>query len=119
MDLVSVSLSPFSLLEESPYEGVYNIGLVLLQPVAGPRDNIETEMIPNVQTASLCHFLLQECIPLSPQQQHWRPDVVVVQGERAVNRDKRGKKKKIRYCVRTFFRREIHHLSTKKLSQNE
>ena len=87
-DLVSVRFSPFSLLEESPYEGVYDIRLVLLQPVAGPGNNVETEMVPNVQAASLCHLLLQERIPLSPEQQHRRPDMVVAQGQGAEDRVK-------------------------------
>ena len=68
VDLVPVAFTALSLLEERPYEGVYDVRLVLLQPVAGPRNNVETEMIPDVKAASLRHLLLQECIPLSPQQ---------------------------------------------------
>lgn len=78
MGLVPVAFTSLSLLQEGPYEGVHNIGLVLLQPVAGPRNDVEAEMIPDVEAASLGHLLLQERIPLSPQQQHRRPDVTVV-----------------------------------------
>lgn len=71
VDLVPVAFTSLSLLEEGPYEGVHNIRLVLLQPMTGPRNNVETEMIPDVEATCLCHFLLQEGIPLTPQQQHW------------------------------------------------
>lgn len=81
--LVPVAFASLSLLQEGPYEGVDNVGLVLLQPVAGPGYDIETEVISDVEAARLGHLLLQECVPLSPQQQHRRPDVLVAQRERA------------------------------------
>ncbi len=86
MDLVPVAFASLSLLEEGPYEGVHNIRLVLLQPVAGPRNDVETEMIPDVEAACLGHFLLQEGVPFTPQQQHRRPDVILAQGEGAKER---------------------------------
>lgn len=79
--LVPVAFASLALLEEGPYEGVHNVGLVLLQPVAGPGDDVETEVIPDVDAARLGHLLLQEGVPLAPQQQHRGPDVVVAQGE--------------------------------------
>lgn len=79
LTLVPVALTSFSLLEEGPYEGVYNVRLVLLQPVAGPRNNVETEMIPDVEAAGLCHLLLQEGVSLAPQQQDWRSNMVLAQ----------------------------------------
>lgn len=88
-DLVPVAFASLSLLQEGPYEGVDNVRLVLLQPVAGPRDDVETEMIPDVESACLGHFLLQEGIPLTPQQQHWRPDMILAQGEGAERRKKK------------------------------
>lgn len=88
-DLVPVAFASLSLLQEGPYEGVDNVRLVLLQPVAGPRDDVETEMIPDVEPACLGHFLLQEGIPLTPQQQHWRPDMILAQGEGAERRKKK------------------------------
>lgn len=86
-DLVPVAFMTLSLLEEGPYEGVDNVRLVLLQPVAGPRNDVETEMVPDVEAARLGHFLLQEGVTLSPQQQHWRPDVILAQGEGATVRE--------------------------------
>lgn len=83
VDLVPVAFTSLPLLEEGPYEGVHNVRLVLLQPVAGPGDDVETEMIPDVEAACLGHFLLQEGVPLTPQQQHRRPDVILVQGKGA------------------------------------
>ena len=77
MDLVPVAFATLALLEKGPYEGVHNVRLVLLQPVTGPRDDVEAEMIPDVEAACLGHLLLQEGIPLAPQQQHRRPDMVV------------------------------------------
>lgn len=91
--LVPVSFAPLSLLQEGPYEGVHNVGLVLLQPVAGPRDDVETEVVPDVQAAGLRHLLLQEGVPFSPQQQHRRPDMFMAQGEGAGNR---GRKKEVK-----------------------
>lgn len=88
LTLVPVALTSFSLLEEGPYEGVYNVRLVLLQPVTGPRNNVETEMIPDVETAGLSHLLLQEGVSLAPQQQDWRSDVVLAQGQGAVKKNK-------------------------------
>lgn len=82
--LVPVAFTCLTLLEEGPYEGVDDVGLVLLQPVAGSRDDVETEMIPDVEAAGLGHLLLQEGVPLPPQQQHRRPDVVMAQGQGAV-----------------------------------
>lgn len=82
--LVPVALTSFSLLEEGPYEGVYNVGLVLLQPMTGSRNNVETEMIPDVETAGLSHLLLQEGVSLTPQQQDWRSDMVLAQGQGAM-----------------------------------
>lgn len=87
MDLVPVAFASLSLLEEGPYEGVHNIRLVLLQPVAGPGDDVETEVIPDVEAACFGHFLLQEGVPLAPQQQHRRPDVILAQGQGANERE--------------------------------
>lgn len=84
MDLVPVAFTSLSFFEEGPNEGVHNVRLVLLQPVAGPRNDVETEMIPDVQAAGLGHFLLQEGVALAPQQQHRRPDVILAQGEGAM-----------------------------------
>lgn len=84
-----VTFAPLSFLQECPYEGVHDVGLVLLQPVAGLRNDVETEVIPNVETAGFGHLLLQERVPFPPQQQHWRPNVSVAQGEGA--RDRNGK----------------------------
>lgn len=81
--LVPVAFASLSLLQEGPYEGVDNVGLVLLQPVAGSRNDVETEVVPDVEAARFGHLLLQERIPLPPQQQHRRPDVFLVQGEGA------------------------------------
>lgn len=83
VDLVPVAFASLSFLQEGPYEGVHNIRLVLLQPVTGPRYDVETEMIPDVEAACLGHFLLEEGISLPPQQQHRRPDMVLAQGEGA------------------------------------
>lgn len=83
LTLVPVALTSFSLLEEGPYEGVYNVRLVLLQPVTGPRNYVETEMIPDVESACLGHLLLQEGVSLAPQQQDWRSDVVLAQRQGA------------------------------------
>lgn len=83
MGLVPVAFASLSLLEEGPYEGVYNVRLVLLQPVARPGDDVQAEVVPDVQAACLGHFLLQEGVPLPPQQQHRRPDVVLAQREGA------------------------------------
>lgn len=83
LTLVPVALTSFSLLEEGPYEGVYNVRLVLLQPVTGPRNDVETEMIPDVKSACLGHLLLQEGVSLTPQQQDWRSDVVLAQRQGA------------------------------------
>lgn len=88
LPLVPVALTSFSLLEEGPYEGVYNVRLVLLQPMTGPRNNVETEMIPDVETAGLSHLLLQEGVSLAPQQQDWRPDMVLAQGQGAMKINK-------------------------------
>lgn len=99
VDLVPVAFASLSLLEEGPYEGVDNIGLVLLQPVAGPRNDVETEMIPDVEAACLGHFLLQEGVPLAPQQQHWGPDVILAQGEGANEREE----KKTHLCYMSTF----------------
>lgn len=88
-DLIPVAFASLSLFQEGPYEGVDNVRLVLLQPVAGPRDDVETEVIPDVESACLGHFLLQEGIPLTPQQQHWRPDMILAQGEGAERRKKK------------------------------
>lgn len=92
MDLVPVAFTSLSLLEEGPYEGVHNVRLVLLQPMAGPGDDVEAEMITDVEPARFGHFLLQEGVPLAPQQEHRRPDVILAQGKGASNRE--GKKKK-------------------------
>lgn len=90
MGLAPMAFPPLSFLEEGPYEGVDNIRLVLLQPVAGPGYDVETEMVPDVESASLRHLLLQESIPLPPQQQHWRPDVIVTKREGADNGEVQG-----------------------------
>lgn len=89
LTLVPVALTSFSLLEEGPYEGVYNVRLVLLQPVTGPRNNVETEMIPDVEAACLGHLLLQEGVSLAPQQQDWRSDVIRAQGQGAKKTNKK------------------------------
>lgn len=81
--LVPVAFASLSLLEEGPYEGVHNVRLVLLQPVTGSGDDVQTEVIPDVQAACFGHFLLQEGVSLAPQQQHRRPDVVLAQGKGA------------------------------------
>lgn len=86
VDLVPVAFASLPLLEEGPYEGVHDVRLVLLQPVTGSRDDVETEMIPDIEAACLRHFLLQEGVTLPPQQQHRRPDVVLAQGEGAEER---------------------------------
>lgn len=83
LQLVPVAFASLSLLQEGPYESVDDVGLVLLQPVARSRNDIETEVVPDVETAGLGHFLLQEGVALAPEQQHGRPDVVVAQGEGA------------------------------------
>lgn len=85
--LVPVAFTSLSLLKEGPYEGVHDIRLVLLQPVTGPRNDVEAEMVPDVEAAGLSHFLLQKRVPLTPQQQHRRPDVVLAQGEGAMDRE--------------------------------
>lgn len=97
LTLVPVALACFSLLEEGPYEGVYNVRLVLLQPVTGPGNNVETEMISDVETASLSHLLLQEGISLAPQQQDWRSDVILTEGQGATKTNKR------KYCIQNCF----------------
>lgn len=84
--LVPVALASLSLLEEGPYQGVYNVRLVLLQPVARPGDDIEAEVVADVEAAGLGHLLLQEGIPLPPQQQHRRPDVVLAQRQGAAGK---------------------------------
>lgn len=81
LTLVPVALTSFSLLEEGPYKGVDDVRLVLLQPVTGPRNNVETEMIPDVEAASLGHLLFQEGVSFTPQQQDWRSDVILAQGQ--------------------------------------
>ncbi len=91
MDLVPVAFASLPLLEEGPYEGVHNVRLVLLQPVTGSGDDVQTEVIPDVEAACLGHFLLQEGVSLPPQQQHRRPDVILAQGEGA--EETRRKKK--------------------------
>lgn len=68
VDSVPVAFTSFPLLEEGPHEGVHNIRLVLLQPVASPGDDVEAEVVPDVQATCLRHFLLQKSIPLTPQQ---------------------------------------------------
>lgn len=102
VDLVPVAFTSLALLEEGPYEGVYDIGLVLLQPVTGPGNDVKTEMIPDVEAASLGHFLFQEGIPLSPQQQHRRPDVVMAQREGATERKERHEKPSVDH-IRPIF----------------
>ena len=104
--LVPVALTSLSLLEEGPYEGVHDVGLVLLQPVTGPGDDVETEMVPDVEAACLGHFLLQEGVPLAPQQQHRRPDVVLAQREGAEGeRGERGEKNlSCAFCLLTDFK---------------
>lgn len=87
--LVPVAFTSLSLLEEGPYEGVHDIGLVLLQPVAGSRNDVETEMVSDVEAARLGHFLLQERVALAPQQQHRGPDVILAQGEGAEDRKRK------------------------------
>lgn len=84
--LVPVALASLSLLQEGPYQGVHNVRLVLLQPVASPGDDVETEVVADVEAARLGHFLLQERVPLPPQQQHRRPNVVLAQRERTVGK---------------------------------
>lgn len=85
--LVPVALAPLSLLQEGPYQGVYNVRLVLLQPVACPGDDVETEVVADVEAARFGHLLLQEGVPLPPQQQHRRADVVLAQREGAVGKN--------------------------------
>lgn len=102
--LVPVTFAPLSLLQEGPYESVHNVGLVLLQPVAGPGDDVETEVVPDVEAAGLRHLLLQEGVPFPPQQQHRRPDVFVAQGEGAGNR-RREKGSENSVCVGGFRRK--------------
>lgn len=97
LTLVPVALTSFSLLEEGPYEGVYNVRLVLLQPVTGPGNYVETEMIPDVKAACLGHLLLQEGVSLAPQQQDWRSDVVLAQRQGA------KKKNKTKHCIQDCF----------------
>lgn len=55
--LVPVALASFSLLQEGPYQRVHNVRLVLLQPVARPRDDVETEVVADVEAARLGHLL--------------------------------------------------------------
>lgn len=100
LTLVPVGLTSFSLLEEGPYEGVYNVRLVLLQPVTGPRDDVETEVIPDVEAACLGHLLLQEGVSLAPQQQDWRSDVILAQGQGAKKTNKNKTKKS---CIQACF----------------
>lgn len=85
--LVPVALASLSLLQEGPYQGVYNVRLVLLQPVACPGDDVETEVVADVEAARFGHLLLQEGVPLPPQQQHRRADVVLAQREGAVGKN--------------------------------
>ena len=82
-DSVPVAFASLSFLEERPYEGVDDVRLVLLQPVTRPGDDVQAEMVPDVEAAGFGHFLLQEGVPLAPQQQHRRPDVVLAQREGA------------------------------------
>ena len=89
MGLVPVAFASLSLFEEGPYEGVHDIGLVLLQPVTGPRYDVESEMVSDVESARLGHLLLQEGVSLAPQQQNWGPDVIMVQREGAKDRKTR------------------------------
>lgn len=108
LTLVPVALTSFSLLEEGPYERVYNVRLVLLQPVTGPRNYVETEMIPDVESACLGHLLLQEGVSLAPQQQDWRSDVVLAQrqGAKKINLKKITASKTVSACdtiVRHYF----------------
>lgn len=82
--LVPVALASLSLLQEGPNQSVHNVRLVLLQPVACPGDDVETEVVADVEAAGLGHLLLQESVPLPPQQQHRRPNVVLAQREGTV-----------------------------------
>ena len=86
IDSVPVVFASLAFLEESPHEGVDDIRLVLLQPEARPRNNVESKVIFDVQTARLGHFLLQEGIPLSPQQQNWSLDIILAEWEGTVER---------------------------------
>lgn len=80
---VPVVPAALAFLEEGPDERVDDVGLVLLQPVAGPGDDVEAEVTPDVEAALLRHVLLQEGVPLSPEQQNGTPDVPPPQGWRA------------------------------------
>lgn len=80
---VPVHFAALALLEEGPYEGVDDVGLVLLEPVTGPRDDVEAEVVADVDAAGLGHLLLQEGVTLPPQQQHWRPHIVVTERQEA------------------------------------
>lgn len=61
-----VVFAPLPLLKESPYECVDDVGLVLLQPVAGSGDDVEAEVVADVEAAGLGHVLLQERVLLPP-----------------------------------------------------
>lgn len=80
--LAPVAFASLALLEEGPYEGVDDVGLVLLQPVARPRDDVQTEVVADVEATGLGHLLLQEGVPLPPQQQHRGAHVGLAQWQR-------------------------------------
>lgn len=80
---VPVHFAALALLKEGPYEGVDDVGLVLLEPVTGPRDDVEAEVVADVDAAGLGHLLLQEGVTLPPQQQHWRLHIIVSERQEA------------------------------------
>lgn len=95
-----------SLLEKSPHEGVYNLRLVLLQPVTSASDDVETKVVPDVDATRLGHFLLQKSVVLTPQKQHWRSDMFLAQGKEAEERAKVGKKTELK--LETFYHQKGH-----------
>lgn len=43
----------------------------MLEPVTGTRDDVEAKVVPDVEAAGFGHVLLQEGVPLAPQEQDW------------------------------------------------
>ena len=80
---VPVALAALALLDEGPHQGVDDVGLVLLQPVARARDDVQAEVVADVEAAGLCHALLQEGVALAPQEQHRGAHTLLGQGQRA------------------------------------
>lgn len=80
-DSVPIVFPSLSLFKERPYKCVDDVRLVLLEPVTCSGDDVQAEVVADVEATGLGHVLFEEGISLTPQEQHGRAHLALIERE--------------------------------------